>query len=137
MRARSRTGSRPNPGSRPFQRLTRDEYARSVRELLGIGVDVEKYLPADTLSEGLDNMADTQAFSLDTEALAALDRPVLISLGTESPQHFARIAEVLLEALPGAEIATMEGAGHLPHLTHPHEYAALVASFASAAAAPR
>ncbi len=53
----------PNPGTRPFQRLTRDEYARSVRELLGIDVDVDKYLPADTLSEGLDNIADTQSFS--------------------------------------------------------------------------
>ena len=54
---------RPNPGTRLFQRLTRDEYARSVRELLGIDVDVEKYLPADTLSEGLDNMSESQAFS--------------------------------------------------------------------------
>lgn len=54
---------RPNPGSRLFQRLTRDEYGRSVRELLGITVDVEKYLPPDTLSDGLDNMAESQAFS--------------------------------------------------------------------------
>ncbi len=54
---------RPNPGGRLFQRLTRDEYARSIRELLGIGVDVEKYLPPDTVSEGLDNMADSQRFS--------------------------------------------------------------------------
>src|SRR6476661_6107222 len=48
---------RPNPGTRLFQRLTRDEYARSVRQFLGIDVDVEKYLPPDTISEGLDNMA--------------------------------------------------------------------------------
>jgi hypothetical protein len=54
---------RPNPGTRLFQRLTRDEYARSVRQFLGIEVDVEKYLPPDTISEGLDNMADSQAFS--------------------------------------------------------------------------
>ena len=30
----------PNPGARLFQRLTRDEYARSVHQLLGIDVDV-------------------------------------------------------------------------------------------------
>jgi len=54
---------RPNPGSRPFQRLTRDEYARSVKDLLGVDVDVAKFLPADSLSEGLDNIADNQAFS--------------------------------------------------------------------------
>ncbi len=54
---------RPNPGSRPFQRLTRDEYARSVRDLLGIDVDVAQFLPPDTLSDGLDNIADSQRFS--------------------------------------------------------------------------
>ena len=54
---------RPNPGGRLFQRLTRDEYARSIRALLQIDVDVEKYLPPDTVSEGLDNMADSQTFS--------------------------------------------------------------------------
>jgi mono/diheme cytochrome c family protein len=54
---------RPNPGTRPFQRLTRDEYARSVRDLLGIDVDVAQFLPPDTLSDGLDNIADSQSFS--------------------------------------------------------------------------
>ena len=53
----------PNPGGRLFQRLTSDEYANSIRDLLGIEVDVEKYLPPDTVSEGLDNMADSQTFS--------------------------------------------------------------------------
>src|SRR5262245_34872386 len=54
---------KPNPGSRPFQRLTRDEYARSVRDLLGIDVDVAQFLPPDTLSDGLDNIADSQSFT--------------------------------------------------------------------------
>ncbi len=53
----------PNPGNRPFQRLTRNEYARSIKDLLGIEVDVAQYLPPDTLSDGLDNIADSQAFS--------------------------------------------------------------------------
>jgi len=53
----------PNPGTRLFGRLTRDEYARSVRQLLGIEVDVEKYLPPDTTSDGLDNLVEAQAFS--------------------------------------------------------------------------
>src|SRR4029079_10110726 len=40
-----------------------DEYARSVHDLLGIDVDVAQFLPPDTLSEGLDNIADSQSFS--------------------------------------------------------------------------
>ena len=53
----------PNSGSRSFQRLTRDEYASSIRDLLGVDVDVAKYLPADMLSEGMDNIADSQPLS--------------------------------------------------------------------------
>ncbi|HEY7284066.1 MAG TPA: DUF1592 domain-containing protein [Vicinamibacterales bacterium] len=53
----------PNPGWRPFQRLTRAEYAQSVKDLLDVDVDVTAYLPPDTMSQGFDNIADTQGFS--------------------------------------------------------------------------
>ena len=54
----------PNPGSRPFQRLTRDEYAHSVRDLLGIEEDVAEFLPQDSLSnQGFDNSGESQQFS--------------------------------------------------------------------------
>jgi cytochrome c551/c552 len=52
-----------NPGSRPFQRLNRAEYARAAKDLLDIDVDVTAFLPADTISHGFDNVADVQAFS--------------------------------------------------------------------------
>jgi hypothetical protein len=53
----------PNPGWRPFQRLTRAEYAHAVSDLLAVDVDVTAFLPPDTMSQGFDNIADTQAFS--------------------------------------------------------------------------
>jgi hypothetical protein len=53
----------PNPGWRPFQRLNRAEYARAVKDLLGIQVDVNSFLPPDTISSGFDNIADVQNFS--------------------------------------------------------------------------
>ena len=53
----------PNPGWRPFQRLNRAEYARAVRDLVGIDVDVAAFLPPDTMSHGFDNVADVQTFS--------------------------------------------------------------------------
>jgi hypothetical protein len=55
--------ARPDPGWRPFQRMNRAEYARSIRELLAIDVDVTAFLPPDTISGGFDNITDTQAFS--------------------------------------------------------------------------
>src|SRR5258708_6062800 len=54
---------RPNPGRRPFQRLNRAEYERSVHDLLDLDVDVNAFLPPDTLSAGYDNIADVQTFS--------------------------------------------------------------------------
>jgi hypothetical protein len=53
----------PNPGWRPFQRLNRAEYARAVKDLLAVDVDVNAFLPPDTISQGFDNIADSQAFS--------------------------------------------------------------------------
>jgi hypothetical protein len=53
----------PNPGRRPFQRLNRAEYQRAVHALLSIDVDVNAFLPPDTISAGFDNIADAQAFS--------------------------------------------------------------------------
>ena len=55
--------SSPNPGWRPFQRLTRAEYSQAVRDILDVEVDVTPYLPADTMSHGFDNLADAQNFS--------------------------------------------------------------------------
>ena len=53
----------PNPGRRPFQRLNRAEYSRAVSALLNLDVDVNAFLPPDTVSAGFDNVADAQTFS--------------------------------------------------------------------------
>ncbi len=50
----------PNPGRRMFQRLNRAEYARAVKQLLGVDVDVSSFLPLDTKSANFDNIADVQ-----------------------------------------------------------------------------
>jgi hypothetical protein len=51
---------RPNPGRRMLQRLNRAEYAAAIRSLLGLEVEVDAYLPADTISASFDNIADVQ-----------------------------------------------------------------------------
>src|SRR5581483_8478036 len=53
----------PNPGRRTFQRLNRAEYENAVKDLLDLDVDVNAFLPPDTMSGGYDNIADVQAFS--------------------------------------------------------------------------
>jgi hypothetical protein len=48
----------PNAGAPALHRLNRTEYRNSIRDLLGIDVDIASLLPADDMSHGFDNMAD-------------------------------------------------------------------------------
>jgi hypothetical protein len=50
----------PNPGTRTFQRLNRAEYERSVKDLLGVDIKADAWLPLDTKSANFDNIADVQ-----------------------------------------------------------------------------
>jgi hypothetical protein len=75
--------TRPNPGWRPFQRLNRAEYARAVRDLVDLDVDVTAFLPPDTISDGFDNVADAQSFSpaLMEGYLRAASRVAALAVG--------------------------------------------------------
>lgn len=55
--------AKPNPGSRPFQRLNRAEYTRAIGDLLSLEVEAGDWLPLDTMSANFDNIADAQALS--------------------------------------------------------------------------
>ena len=106
----------PNPGTKLFQRLTRDEYGRSIRELFGIEVDVEKYLPQDTVSEGLDNMSDAQGFSPALmegyiRAAAQISREALGDPHADASSAIYKINRTgaQLRHVPGAPMGTRGG----------------------------
>ena len=48
----------PNPGAPALHRLNRAEYRNSIHDLLGLDVDVETLLSADSITHGFDNMSD-------------------------------------------------------------------------------
>ncbi len=119
----------PDPGTRLFQRLTRDEYARSIRQLLKVDVDVEKFLPADTLSDGLDNMVEAQAFSAAlTEgyirAAAQITREALgdPTAGATSAVYKLNRTESQLRQVPGAPFGTRGGISVLYNFPADGEY---------------
>jgi pimeloyl-ACP methyl ester carboxylesterase len=66
---------------------------------------------------------------IDLEALRAVDSPVLLTRGDQSPPFFSEIIARLAEAIDRAEVTTVPGAGHVPHLTHPGEYSTIVGQF--------
>ncbi len=106
----------PNPGTRSFQRLTRIEYARAIWDLLGLQVDVDGWLPPETMSGGFDNMADAQRLSptLLDGYLTAASEITRLALGdpdataSETTYKVSRYAEQR-ERVAGAPFGTRGG----------------------------
>jgi len=67
--------------------------------------------------------------------LGGIACPVLLTRGDSSPVWFAPLMEAVSAELPAAEVATIAGAGHVPHVTHAAEYVELLTRFAEGVAA--
>jgi mono/diheme cytochrome c family protein len=110
----------PNPGSRPFQRLNRAEYARAMKDMLGIDIDVAGLLPPDSISNGFDNVADAQAFSatLMESYLRAAAKVTSLAIGdkdaaaTETNYRVPKTASQL-SRVEGAPFGTRGGLSQL------------------------
>lgn len=77
----------------------------------------------------LDETKDPEGLTLDLDSIRNFDRPVLLTMGGQSPPTFAPVIQKLAEALPRAQLSTFEGAGHVPHVTHPDLYIEAVTAF--------
>lgn len=80
----------------------------------------------DRWAEELD---DPEASRPDPAVLAELLIPVLVTTGERSPPTMQRISARLAERLRNATLRTIPGAGHVPHLTDPDQFIALVHGF--------
>jgi pimeloyl-ACP methyl ester carboxylesterase len=67
--------------------------------------------------------------SVEPTALARIESRALLSQGDQSPPWFPEIVAKLGGLIDGAEVRTYPGAGHAPHITHPHDYLAGVTDF--------
>jgi mono/diheme cytochrome c family protein len=106
----------PNPGRRSFQRLNRVEYARAVRDLLALDIDVNGLLPPDSISSGFDNVADSQALSpaLMEGYLRAASKVTALAVGdpdAESTEAHYRVPKTAsqLRRVEGAPLGTRGG----------------------------
>ena len=77
----------------------------------------------------VDEMKEPAAFSLDLDKLSLYGGPLLISHGDQSPPFFPAIVEQIADAVPRAQRHVFRGAGHVPHLSHPDDYALVIGSF--------
>lgn len=78
----------------------------------------------------LDELGDPDSLTLDLGQLQHYTGPVLLTQGDQSPPMFAAVLDRIHGALPHAQRLTCSGAGHIPHLTHPQDYAESVIKYA-------
>jgi pimeloyl-ACP methyl ester carboxylesterase len=77
----------------------------------------------------LDESNDPDQIAFDLEWISGFSKPVLFTLGDQSPPTFAPVVMRLSGALPDAEVLTLPGAGHVPHATHPDAYVEAIIEF--------
>jgi pimeloyl-ACP methyl ester carboxylesterase len=81
----------------------------------------------------LDEIRDPDFLEMDLDALAAFDRPALLTSGTESAPFFGPVVDIVAGRLPRAERVTIDGANHVPHISVPERYVELFTTFAQGA----
>jgi hypothetical protein len=119
------------PGSRPSQRLNRSEYARVVKDLLGLTIDPSEWLPEDATSGSFDNIAEDQRMSpalmsayltaaseIAREALGQNDAPVLATTFTNPPS----VSQHEWETVEGAPFGTRGGISVIHHFPADGKY---------------
>lgn len=119
----------PDPGHRPFQRLSRAEYENAIRDLLDLPIDVTPFLPPDSISNGFDNVADAQSFSptLMEGYLRAAGKIAALAVGDpDAPAAEANYKPLKtasqLERVEGAPLGTRGGVSVLHTFPADGEY---------------
>jgi pimeloyl-ACP methyl ester carboxylesterase len=77
----------------------------------------------------LDETRDPEILNVDSASLANFKGPVLLTDGSESPPFFSMVLDKLQVTLPDATRRRFSGAGHIPHVSHPQEYAQTLLEF--------
>jgi hypothetical protein len=109
---------RPEPGVRRFQRLSRAEYQRVIRDLLALDVDAGQWLPPDVLLGSFDNLSAAQGLSatlLDAYLRAATEVSRLAIGNPDAPSATKKytspieISQHSWDRLPGTPFGTRGG----------------------------
>ena len=131
-----------NPG---FNSMSADDVRRfvterktrtpeSIRKLLGPSPRKGAY---EELVQSIDAIRD-ESYRKTLEASVAQDRdapfenirvPTLFLAGEEDKVYPPELARGMAKRIPGAELATMKGAGHLANLEHPDEFNRILLEF--------
>jgi pimeloyl-ACP methyl ester carboxylesterase len=82
---------------------------------------------AETTPVNILDWASAYGFALPAATLAAIEIPVLVVRGGDSPAAMQRVSALLHARIGGSALATVDGAAHFMIATHPAEVASLIA----------
>jgi len=93
-----------------------------------LGPSVQRSL-ARNIDRWAEELSDPEATRPDTAELGELLIPVLLTTGERSPPYLHRIVARLGDQLKNVTTRTLPGTGHLPHLSDPNLFVALLYGF--------
>jgi len=113
-----------------------EDAARLFVETIAFGPGAWQQLPLQTQQTftynaptWYDEISDEGSLQMDTSGLRHFNKPALLTNGTQSPPFFPLVLDELIKVLPQAKRMAFEGAGHVPHLSHPDIYIDTVKTF--------
>lgn len=107
----------------------RDVVAVPVADLEAVRATPDLWQPIlDDAKASVNDVRAISRYTFDPQRFRALNRPVLLQIGTESPRdHY--VTDALAEVLPDARIGELEGQAHEGMTTAPAQYAEAVTRF--------
>jgi pimeloyl-ACP methyl ester carboxylesterase len=113
-----------------------EEAAKEFVETIAVGPGAWQRLPVPVQQTFIynaptfyDETQDLGSLQLDTKELSHFNQPALLTHGTESLPFYLAVLEQLAKVIPGARRMTFQGAGHVPHMSHPEQYIEAVKEF--------
>jgi pimeloyl-ACP methyl ester carboxylesterase len=121
-----------------LQLIGRGEAAEAARQFVEIAIGPGSWaqLPPPVqqtfihnASTFLDESRDPAWALPDSDALSRFTKPLLLSHGEQSLPLFPAISSRIAAVVPGADVQVFPGAGHVPHVSHPHEFVQRLRAF--------
>jgi len=91
--------------------------------------DVTKKIFVHNALTWYDEMQDPQSLQINLDSLSVFKKPALLTDGSASPSFFPLVIEKIKDAIPHSKQLTIQGAGHVPHMSHPEKYVEVITNF--------
>ena len=110
--------------------------AKQYVETIGIGTGAWNKLPESTHKIFINNaitwynqMTDPDSIDFDLNKIANFKKPTLLSNGDLSPLIFHKVIDKVSKSISHSKRITYQGAGHVPHITHPAKFIEVIRNF--------